>query len=121
VKNAELARTYLDAVVARDYDKVESLLADDFRLRDLSPPGFTEVADVGAALSGLRELLDMFDSVRLVDSDAYEIGNVTYLRARVHFVHPEAGERMLEQHHLLTISDDQITAIDELCTGFFAP
>jgi ketosteroid isomerase-like protein len=121
VTNVELARTYLDAVVARDYDHVELLLADDFRLRDLSPPGFTEVADVGVALSGLRELFDRFDSVRLVESDAYEIGNVTYLRARVHFVHPEAGERMLEQHHLLTIADDRITAIDELCTGFFGP
>ena len=118
--NAELARTYLDAVVARDYEHVESLLADDFRLRDLSPPGFTE-ADAGPAMSGLRELLDMFDSVRLVDSDAYEIGNVTYLRARLHFVHPEQGERMLEQHHLLTIADDRIVAIDELCTGFFVP
>ena len=119
--NAELARTYLDAVVARDYDHVESLLADDFRLRDLSPPGFTEVAGVDKAVSGLRELLDMFDNVRLVDADAYEIGNVTYLRARLHFVHPEAGERMLEQHHLLTIADNRITAIDELCTGFFVP
>jgi hypothetical protein len=119
--NAELAQTYLAAVVARDYEHVESLLADDFRLRDLSPPGFTEVAEVGAALSGLRGLLDMFDSVRLVDSDAYEIGKVTYLRARPLFVHPEAGERMLEQHHLLTIADDRITAIDELCTGFFTP
>jgi ketosteroid isomerase-like protein len=119
--NAELARAYLDAVVARDYDQVESLLADDFRLRDLSPPGFTEVDNGAAALSGLRELLDMFDTVRLVESDAYDIGNVTYLRARLHFVHPEAGERMLEQHHLLTIADQRIEAIDELCTGFFAP
>lgn len=118
--NVELARTYLEAVVARDYDRVESLLADDFRLRDLSPPGFTE-AELDPALSGLRGMLDMFDSVRLVDSDAYEIGSVTYLRARLHFVHPEAGERMLEQHHLLTIADERITAIDELCTGFFAP
>jgi len=25
---------------------------------------------------------------------------------------------MLEQHHLLTIADDRITATDELCTGF---
>ena len=41
--NAELARTYLDAVVARDYDHVESLLADDFRLRDLSPPGLSNM------------------------------------------------------------------------------
>ena len=105
--------------MARDYVQVESLLADDFRLRDLSPPGFTDVTDVGAALSGLRELLDQFDTVRLVDSDVYEIGNVTYLRARIHFVHPEAGERMLEQHHLLTIVDQRIAAIDELCTGFF--
>lgn len=119
--NEELARAYFDAVVARDYDHVESLLADDFRLRDLSPPGFTDVPDVGAALSGLRELLDQFDTVRIVGSDAYEIGNVTYLRARLHFVHSEVGERMLEQHHLLTIADQRITAIDELCTGFFAP
>src|SRR5215470_4049851 len=119
--NAQLARAYLDAVVTRDYDHVESLLADDFRLRDLSPPGFTEVADTAAAMSGLRGLLDRFDSVRLVESDAYEIGNVTYLRARLHFIHPEQGERMLEQHHLLTITDDRISAIDELCTGFFVP
>jgi ketosteroid isomerase-like protein len=121
VTNAEIGHAYLDAVVARDYERVESLLADDFRLRDLSPPGFTEVKGSGAALSGLRELLDMFDTVRLVDSDVYEIGNVTYVRARVHFLHPEAGERMLEQHHLLTIADERIQAIDELCTGFFPP
>jgi ketosteroid isomerase-like protein len=119
--SAEIAHAYLDAVVARDYERVESLLADDFRLRDLSPPGFTEVSGSAAALSGLREMLDMFDTVRLVDSDVYEIGNVTYVRARVHFVHPEAGERMLEQHHLLTIAHQRIHAIDELCTGFFPP
>ena len=119
--SAEIARAYLDAVVARDYERVESLLADDFRLRDLSPPGFTEVSGSGATLSGLREMLDMFDTVELVDSDVYEIGNVTYVRARVRFVHPEAGERMLEQHHLLTIADQRIHAIDELCTGFFPP
>ena len=119
--DAEIARAYLDAVVARDYERVESLLADDFRLRDLSPPGFTEVIGARQALPGLREMLDMFDTVQLVESDVYEIGPVTYLRARIHFVHPEAGTRMLEQHHLLTIEDQQIQAIDELCTGFFAP
>src|SRR5215475_12316176 len=118
--NTEIARAYLDAVVARDYERIESLLADDFRLRDLSPPGFTEVSGSAKALSGLRQMLDMFDTVRLVESDIYEIGPVTYVRARVHFIHPEAGERMLEQHHLLTIADRQIQAVDELCTGFFA-
>lgn len=119
--NTEIARAYLDAVVARDYERVESLLADDFVLRDLSPPGFTEVSGSEPALSGLRAMLDMFDSVRLVESDVYEIGSATYVRARVGFVHPEAGARMLEQHHLLRIADERIEAIDELCTGFFAP
>jgi ketosteroid isomerase-like protein len=121
VDDVELAQAYLDAVVKRDYAGVESFLADDFRLRDLSPPGFTDVADADGALAGMRELLDMFDTVRLVDSEVYDIGNVTYLRARLHFVHPEKGERMLEQHHLLTIADGRISAIDELCTGFFVP
>ena len=107
--------------MARDYDGVESFLADGFHLRDLSPPGFTDVADVDVALAGMRQLLDMFDTVRLVDSEVYDIGNATYLRARLHFVHPDKGERMLEQHHLLTIKDGRITAIDELCTGFFVP
>src|SRR5215470_9827744 len=117
----EIANAYLDAVVARDYERVESLLAVDFRLRDLSPPGFTEVSGPSGALSGLREFFDRFDAVRLVESDLYEIGNFAYIRARVHFVHPEAGERMLEQHHLLTIGGQRIQAIDELCTGLFAP
>jgi Domain of unknown function (DUF4440) len=119
--NVELALAYLDAVVARDYDEVKALLADDFRLRDLSPPGFTEVKDLGKALAGMRQMLDMFETVRLVESEAYEVGAVTYLRARLHFVHPEAGERMLEQHHLLTIAQSRIGGIDELCTGFFTP
>lgn len=119
--DADVARAYLDAVVARNYERVESLLADDFRLRDLSPPGFTEVRDSNTALSGMRELLDMFDTVRLVESDVYEIGSFTYVRARLGFVHPEEGERLLEQHHLLTIADQHIQAIDELCTGFFRP
>jgi ketosteroid isomerase-like protein len=121
VANEEIAHSYLDAVVARDYERLESLLAEDFQLRDLSPPGFTEVSGSGSALTGLREMLDMFDTVELVESDVYEIGNVTFVRARVRFVHPEAGARMLEQHHLLTIADHRIQAIDELCTGFFVP
>ena len=117
----EVAQGYPDAVVERDYERVEAFLADDFHLRDLSPPGFTDITDRGAAMDGLRQLLDMFETVQLAEADVYDIGNATYLRARLHFVHPERGERMVEQHHLLTIADGQITAIDELCTGFFAP
>lgn len=121
MNNCELARAYLDAVVARDYNSVRSFLDDGFRLRDLSPPGFTQVENVEDALRSLREFLDMFESVQLLESDVYDIGSVTYVRARLHFVHAEAGERILEQHHLLTIADDRIRAIDELCTGLHAP
>ena len=119
--NAEVAQAWLDAVMARDYERVESLLADDYRLRDLSPPGFTEVSGSAAVVSRMRERLDTVDGWQLVDSGSYDIGPVTYVRARVRFIHPEAGELMLEQHHLLTIADQQIRAIDQLCTGFFAP
>ena len=94
----ELARRYLDAFVARDYDGARPLLADDFCLRDLSPGGFTQVDGADAAMVGLREFLDMFASIDILEADAYEVAGVTYLRARVHFLHAEAGERMLEQH-----------------------
>ena len=112
---------YLDAFVARDYDGVRSMLADDFCLRDLSPGGFTQVDGADAAMVGLREFLDMFESIDILEADAYEVAGVTYLRARVHFVHAEAGERMLEQHHILRFDDGRITGIDQLCTGLHAP
>jgi hypothetical protein len=116
----ELARRYLDAFVARDYDGVRSMLADDFCLRDLSPGGFTQVDGADDAIVGLREFLDKFASVDILEADAYEVAGVTYLRARVHFVHAEAGERMLEQHHIVRVADGRITGIDQLCTGLHA-
>ena len=117
----DLARAYLDAFVARDYARVRALLADDFRLRDLSPGGFTQVDGADEAMTGLREFLDMFESLDVLEADAYDIADVTYLRARVHFVHAEAGERFLEQHHLLRVADGRITGIDQLCTGLHVP
>ena len=114
-----IARAYLNAAVGCDYVAIRSLLDDGFRLRDLSPPGFTEVEGADKALGHLREFLDMFDSLDLLESEIYDFGAVTYVRARLHFVHEEAGERILEQHHLLTIVDGRIRAIDELCTGLF--
>jgi hypothetical protein len=117
----ELARQYIDAFVARDYDLVRSLLADDFRLRDLSPGGFTQVDGADAAMEGLRMFLDRFASVELEELEAYDVADVTYVRARVRFVDPAAGERFLEQHHLLRIADGRITGVDELCTGLHLP
>jgi hypothetical protein len=120
-RGPEPARADLDAFVARDYGKVRSLLSDDVRLRDLSPGGFTQVDGADEAMTGLREFLDMFESLEVLEVDAYDIADVTYLRARVHFVHAEAGERFLEQHHLLRIADGRITGIDQLCTGLHVP
>jgi ketosteroid isomerase-like protein len=120
-RGPDLARAYLDAFVSRDYAQVRSLLTSDFRLRDLSPGGFTQVDGADEAMAGLREFLDMLASLDVIEADAYDIPDVTYLRARVHFVHAEAGERYLEQHHLLRIADGRITGIDQLCTGLHVP
>jgi hypothetical protein len=52
VANEEIARAYLDALVARDYERLESLLADDFQLRDLSPPGIHRSERLGVSTHG---------------------------------------------------------------------
>ena len=46
---------------------------------------------------------------------------IVRVSARVHFVHAEAGERMLEQHHILRFADGHITGIDPLRTGLHQP
>jgi ketosteroid isomerase-like protein len=113
VTGPEPAREYVAAFVRRDYDRVHSLLTDDFRLRDLSRGRVHAVDGADAAVAGLRAVLDGFASVRLGEIEAYDVADVTYLRARVHFTHAEAGERFLEQHHLLRIRDGRIVGIDE--------
>ena len=118
--NSELAHRYLAAFAARDYVEVRSLLADDFRLRDLSPGGFTQVDGADESLVGLRAFLDRFASIEVEQAEAYDVADCTYLRARVRFVDPAAGERFLEQHHLLRIRDGRIAGVDELCTGLHA-
>lgn len=121
VTNADVAYRYIAAWAARDYDAVRSLVTDDFRVRDLSPGGVTQIDGADEALARLPEFLDRFASVELEEVEAYDVADVTYLRARVRFVDPAAGERFLEQHHLLRISDGRITGVDELCTGLHVP
>ena len=116
----ELARRYLDAFVARDYDGVRSMLADDFCLRDLSPGGFTQVDGADAAMVGC--VSSSTCSSRSTSSRPTRTRSRSDVSAaRVHFVHAEAGERMLEQHHILRFADGRITGIDQLCTGLHAP
>ena len=120
MEDLELARAYIRGWIDRDYAAIRALLGDVFRLRDLSPGGYTEVNDADEAVAGLGSFLDQFDSVREIDTEIYAIGGVVYVRARVGFTHPERGERMLEQHHLLRFADGRISGVDELCTGTFA-
>jgi len=114
---SELASAYVNALGARDYETVRDLMAPQVRLRDLSPPGFTELTGVQEVLGYLSGFLDSFDEVELVETDAYDVGTVTYARARMRFVRSGSPERVLEQHHFLTVNEDRIVAIDELCSG----
>jgi hypothetical protein len=121
VTDVEIARAYLDCIVGRDYARLRGLLTDDFRLRDLSPPGYTEVVGADEALAAVHGFLDQFETLSELDAEIYAIGGRAYIRARIGFTHAEAGARTLEQHHLLGVTGDRISDLDQLCTGLFAP
>jgi ketosteroid isomerase-like protein len=116
---AEVAGAYLRALAARDYATARGLLDPEVRVRDLSPPGFTELTGVDKVLEYARLFLDQFAEVDLVEEDVYAAGTATYVRVRLRFVHEEKGERVLEQHHFVTVEDGRIVAIDELCSGLY--
>ena len=113
----DMASAYVNALGARDYETVRDLLAPQVRLRDLSPPGFTELTGVEEAMAYFGGFLDSFDEVALVEMDVYDVGTVTYARARIRFARSGSPERVLEQHHFLTVDEGRIVAIDELCSG----
>jgi ketosteroid isomerase-like protein len=115
-----VAGALLEAVAARDFDRLADHLADDVRMRALLPPGPQEwhgragVRDVFAGWFGY------FSGFGLVDSTVGEAGTRGYVRWRLRTLEDGGEWHNVEQHAYVRTDDaGLIHRIDLLCTGYW--
>ena len=108
---------FLDALAARDFDRLESLLSPAVRFRALIPPGVEEEREASRAVGHLRNWFGDAGAFRVVHREVARVADRVRLSYRIR-LHTAKGERIVEQHAFLRVTNDEICAVDILCSGF---
>ncbi len=114
----QLAETFVDAVVRRDFGGLQAVMSDDVRFRLLVPKG--PQAHVGAAEAVGRFVgwYGAVDELRLESSSTGTLAGRLVLAYRLRLLDAD-GWRVIEQHVVADVAPDgRLEAIDLLCTGF---
>jgi hypothetical protein len=110
---------FLDAIGRRDFSAIESLIADDARVRALLPGGPVELAGSAGAGAAFRRWFGDVEEFELLDTELGSVADRLRMswRCRIRW----AGEdfaRMIEQQAYAKVVDGRIAVIDMLCSGF---
>jgi len=112
-----IGKTFLDALMARDFERMEMLLHPDIRFRGLVPYAVREGITAEEALYWLRRWFGDADVFDLVQYSIDQVVDRLYIAYRID-VHDENGWQQVAQHIYCTIKNDVITDMALLCSGF---
>ena len=112
---------FLEALAARDYERMATTLGPTIRFRALLPPGPTEWEGPERVTDAFRSWFGGADDFEVLDATVGEIGGRLYLSWRIR-VRPAPfgiGENwhVIEQHGYADATD-LIETLDLLCSGF---
>ncbi|ABL79472.1 MULTISPECIES: sulfurtransferase TusA family protein [unclassified Nocardioides] len=114
----DVATVFLNALTARDFTTARTVLADDLAMRMLVPPGFMTDEGGDAAIGWFSSWFTDADAFQVEASSAEEVEGRAAVAYRLR-LHKPNGWYLIEQHLMLDVgADDQVTAIDLLCSGF---
>jgi hypothetical protein len=113
----EAPAAYLQALVDRDPALLATVLAPAARMRALIPPGLREASGADQVASLVVSWFADADAVELRESDAAVIGLRGRLRYRLRITEG-AQVYDAEQVAYFTLTGNQITACDLICSGF---
>ena len=112
-----VCEAFVDALAARDTDRLRAAVAPDVRLRALVPSGFRESVGVDAVLARMQS---WFADPERIDILAKQVVRVAD-RLRVHYRfgerYGEGDSEIIEQDAYCEVYDGRIQAIDLLCSG----
>ena len=112
-----LGRAFVDAIVAGDFDRLETLLAPDVRFRAIIPDEYEEAATAAGARAVVEDWFGGTDRRELIGWAAEPVGDRLALGYRVELT--EDGERrVVEQHVAATVDGASFRDLALVCSGF---
>jgi TusA-related sulfurtransferase len=112
-----VCEAFVEALAARDTDRLRATVAPDVRLRALVPSGYRESVGADAVLGRMQS---WFAEPETIDIQAKQVLHVAD-RLRVHYRfsegYGEGDSEIIEQDAYCEVSEGRIQAIDLLCSG----
>lgn len=116
------AETLLDAMCARDFDRVVACLDPEVMMRAVLPPRFLEASGRDEVTSWFRKWFESAETFGELDRSATTVAGRSRITWRFEVSpHPGNGDparQVIEQTLFCDERDGSITAIDLLCSGF---
>lgn len=114
-----IAEAFGAALGARSYADAEGLLTPDVELRAILPGRDLRVRGRAEVTGQFAHWLDWATSVELDALEATQVSDRTTMTWRVllRTDRPSIGDRVMEQHLVLDVSDQGIESIGLVCTG----
>jgi hypothetical protein len=112
----DLGATFIDSLVAHDFDRIEEMLAPEIAFRKLTPGGFAEASGPEGTLEWLRRFFGDTEDAELVTSRVEPAAGKLQIEYTIRGV--EDGELGVSRQTVYAVVEDgRITAMDLLCTG----
>ena len=112
-----LGRSFVDAIVAGDFDRLQALLAPDVRFRAIIPAEFQEAATAAGARAFVEDWFGGTDPRELLGWTAELVGDRLSIGYRIRLM--DAGNRrIVEQHVAATFDGALLRDLALVCTGF---
>jgi hypothetical protein len=110
-----LAADLLEALAAKDFDRLGTLFAPDVRFRAL----VREDATAADAAARVRGWFGECDPLELLESEVEQVADRTSVRYRFH-AREDGAWSIVEQQAYFDVTDGRISDISILCSGFRA-
>jgi hypothetical protein len=117
--DSPLGRAFVEALAAKDFERLTTLLDREIDFRGLTPGRAWEATDSNALVDGiLRQWFDDSDEIErvlAVETDSFADRERVSYRLRIH--NPD-GQFIVEQQAYYAARDGRITWMRVLCSGF---
>lgn len=117
-KTVALGQSFLEALAAQDFKRLEALFASQVRFRALLPPRTCEEATAEAATGWLRRWFGGADTLQVLQATADSVFDRLHLYYRLRTHDAANGWRVIEQQAYGDVQDGRIADIWLLCSGF---
>lgn len=115
---------FLQALLSRDFNKMETYLDPKVRFRTLLPSGYYDSSGPAGVIADLSDWFGSASNFEVLDSQVEKVNDRLRLaykfRLRPHPEHPRSGWQIIEQQIFCNGGTEKLTGIDLLCSGFLA-